>query len=112
VRNRFEAKGLFAKIIDKSKAKQYISGQGFCCGADQGFLSSEVWPEASRNSTVHDSYLCNAFGKSRPYPTKRPTETYCYVSCNLCCNTTQIADKMKECPVQCRPKEHQDWIYC
>lgn len=47
-------------------------------------------------------------------PTKRPVYN-CFVGCSQCCDQIEDGDNFKYnkvCPKDCRPKEHQDWIYC
>jgi len=85
---------------------------------DQLFLTHYIWPVARRNSLVHDSYSCwwsRYIDRShtRPFPTQR-SHPLCFVGCpKPCCrnNTTPVSD-IQQCPPGCRPKEHQDWLFC
>lgn len=74
---------------------------------DQNFLSAYVYPLISNNTIVHDSYLCKLFGGS-PFPSKR--EGDCFVGSTTNCN--KYYRFLEECPIDCRPKDHTDWIYC
>lgn len=47
-------------------------------GADLNFLAMYVWPEISHRQIAHDSYCCEKFPHSKPFPTKRPP-TYLHV---------------------------------
>ena len=100
---------LHEKIHNKNLIKRY---GGI---ADQNFLTTHVWPIAKSSLIVHDSFLCqNGFGfKTEPFPTQRPSanETNCFVGCvRPCCGRGKWP--FKPCPIQCRPKDHPDWIYC
>jgi hypothetical protein len=100
---------LHDKIHNQQLIKQY-GGRG-----DQTFLASHVWPLAKPSVVAHDSFLCqNGFGHaSEPFPTQRPSanETNCFVGCvRPCCGRGKMP--FGECPKQCRPKDHPEWIYC
>ena len=65
------------------------------------------------NATIHDAYLCSWLGGD-PWPSKRPVYN-CFVGCSHCCDQIEQSDSFKYdkvCPEECRPKNHQDWIYC
>ena len=99
---------IYNKIHDKTLVKRY-GGR-----ADQGFLAHHVWPLARRSIIVHDSFLCrHGFGHpTQPFPTQRPSvnETNCFIGCvRPCCGGRR---PFGECPKECRPKDHPEWIYC
>ena len=107
--DRTFARSIHNKIHDRAIVKKY-GGRG-----DQTFLTREVWPQAKASAIVHDSFLCvPGYGhKTDPFPTQRPSanQTNCFVGCvRPCCGQ----DKMPfgECPKQCRPPDHPEWIYC
>ena len=62
------------------------------------------------NSTTHDSFNCNKFGDSSPFPSMRSKHRV-YVGCKHCCEK-DVSPIEKKCPLSCRPKEHMDWEYC
>lgn len=115
VRKRENGKMIFSWILSKENQKRYSIRNNIqnAKGADQWFLYDIVWPVAKANATVHDSYLCNQFG-GEPFPTQRPNDKFCFAACFLpCCDTSlNQTNRMPECPMECRPKEHQDWYYC
>lgn len=74
---------------------------------DQNFLSAYVYPLVSNNALVHDSYFCKKFG-GLPFPFQR--EGDCFVGATNNCN--KYYPHLYVCPNECRPKDHQDWIYC
>lgn len=41
-------------------------------GADQSFLQDILWPMVSRITLSHDSYTCEKFPHTRPFPSQRP----------------------------------------
>jgi hypothetical protein len=97
------------KIHDRDLVKRY-GGRG-----DQTFLAKEVWPQAKSNIIVHDSFICktNYGQKPVPFPTQRPSanETNCFVGCvRPCCGRGKMP--FNQCPKECRPKEHPEWLYC
>lgn len=85
-------------------------------GSDQSALSYVISPRASKDSLIHDSYFCKTMfikGKTVPFPTQRlsgpnftiPNEP------NFVGNVGTYGEA-KVCPVDCRPKDHQDWMLC
>lgn len=82
---------------------------------DQIFLSNEVWPYAQSSVIVHDSFICkkNYGHPTEPFPIQRlpPYQTNCYIGCvRPCCPDGKLP--FGECPKECRPKNHSEWIYC
>ncbi|CAF0898841.1 unnamed protein product [Adineta steineri] len=82
---------------------------------DQTFLANEIWPHAKSSIIVHDSFLCKSnFGQQPlPFPTQRPSfnETNCFIGCvRPCCGFGR--PPFGECPKDCRPKDHPEWVYC
>jgi hypothetical protein len=97
------------KIHNRELVKRYTGR------ADQGFLASHVWPLAKSSIIVHDSFLCkHGFGhKTEAFPTQRRSanETNCFVGCGRpCCGRGKMP--FGQCPKECRPKNHPEWVYC
>ena len=92
------------------------SGRG-----DQSFLTDHLWPLARRNSITHDSFSCRWSryvyrSDTRPFPSQRP-HPECFVGCpKPCCMPEQTRNhdlsQYEQCPSACRPREHQDWLFC
>lgn len=76
-------------------------------GYDQYFLTDHVYQKIFRKSTIHDSFLCNQYQNSKPFPSKRVGN--CFVGISGFCNVTGFIIK---CPKECRPPEHLDWETC
>lgn len=77
-------------------------------GPDQGFLKRYLWPWGKWSALSHDAYTCLQFPRTSPWPTQRKMTTNNFVASVISAN-----DILKiECPMKCRPKEHQDWKYC
>ena len=56
---------------------------------------------------IHDSYLCEVFKDSEPFPTRRiESEGNNFVGAN------GHGPLLEICPYECRTAEHKDWIYC
>ncbi|CAF1486614.1 unnamed protein product [Rotaria sordida] len=100
---------IFQPMLVPSIAQQY-KGAG-----DQQFLSDNVWGKVRRRSLSFDSYSCHIFG-GRPFLSQRPLSDNCFLGCiRPCCITTTSHNSNNPnntCPPACRPKDHQDWIYC
>jgi hypothetical protein len=78
---------------------------------DQAFLEDYVWSHANIYNKMileYDSFFCKRFPNSRPFPTRKKSPTH-FVGCRRP-NCTR--DKHPPCPKQCRPVNHQDWIWC
>ena len=91
----------------------YNNGGNNDKGADQSFLSDHVWPIAQTSATIHDSYNCRFLGGD-PFPTQRPSDRFCFAACFWPCCEVELnqTNRMPECPIECRPKDHQDWKFC
>jgi hypothetical protein len=59
---------IIEKILDKRIADDYKRRPK---GLDQEFLSVYVYYQIRSNSVIHDSYTCNLYKDSTPWPTKR-----------------------------------------
>ena len=107
-------------------------------GGDQTFLELYVWPTFKRHTSdllIHSSYHCLVSPSSIPFPTRRMTIMDfvgapipaklldSQVLSNLrnggyppWITDTETADGTRlgevECPLACRPLEHQDWKFC
>ncbi|KAK4295457.1 hypothetical protein Pmani_031977 [Petrolisthes manimaculis] len=77
---------------------------------DQNFLKVKVWPVARLNATIHDSYTCQRFPGSQPFPSQRSNFTF--VGQRSYRGRYRWETTHTQCPVNCRPKLHQDWLYC
>ena len=76
---------------------------------DQALLERYLWPWAKDITLQHDSYHCDLFAKSHPWPTRRQeSETNNYVGAPFALNTTLST----ACPVKCRPRAHPEWNLC
>ena len=75
------------------------------------FRRRHIWPKAKFNATMHDSYSCSVYG-GEPFPTQRPENLYCFVSCfNPCCEeSANQTQRMPDCPKECRLKP--EWEKC
>ena len=83
------------KRSSKSEAKK---------GDDQFMLQKYLWPKLKNDVIQHDSYLCKLFPGSIPYPSQRS-------SVHEVVGATE-GNTVPECPKECRPKDHIDWLHC
>ena len=67
-----------------------------------------VWPWAKDISIAHDSYLCKNYPFTKAFPTQRRNEPNNFVGSVV----SENANLWQECPKECRPKDHLDWIHC
>jgi hypothetical protein len=95
--------------VDKNIASKYNPGFKNTKGFDQFFLTDQVWPITKTNATIHDSYTCKSFIGS-PFPTKRIGACFVGRIADLGCELNNSSYMI--CPQNCRPKDHQEWIYC
>lgn len=106
--DRKAAASIHEKIHNRTLVQNY-GGRG-----DQTFLTHHVWPIARLSAITHDSFLCrHNFGHpTQPFPTQRQiNQTNCFIGCvRPCCTNGKMP--FGHCPIQCRPKDHQDWLYC
>lgn len=112
-KNRELANWLFILLIDEKISNSYNRNNASMKGRDQHFLSDYFWPIAKENATIHASYFCNKYGVlGKPFPTQRPKH-FCFIPCSYCCDEIFLKKLWTDlCPMECRPKNHKDWIYC
>jgi hypothetical protein len=91
-----------------------LIGGRYTGDGDQQFLEDYVWPKVNNNSLAFDSFYCAKFG-GRPFPSQRQIGNF-HLGCRRPCCYERIDSKTCEivpiCPVECRPKDHQDWNFC
>ena len=71
-------------------------------------LNRYVWPWSKTDAVSHDSYLCQKYPDTRPFPTERKKEPNNFVAAIV----TEKVLLWDECPENCRPKNHLDWLHC
>jgi len=77
-------------------------------GPDQGFLKRYIWPWGKWSSLSHDSYSCMQFPRTSPFPSRRKEGENNFIAA-----VVEAKDILRqECPVGCRPPDHQDWLWC
>ena len=75
-------------------------------GNDQQMLRRYLWPEVKNDVIQHDSYLCKSYPGSIAYPSQRSSLN------EIIGASRSWGFKAKECPKECRPRDHLDWLYC
>ena len=119
VRNRSLATQIYSLMVNPIEASAFNEKMENEKNCDQTFLRDKIWPLVKANATIHDSYLCKRFPSSKPYPTRR-TIPSCYVgNFEWCDDEVTVRHFLNHslydnfiCPVECRPKDHKDWLYC
>lgn len=100
---------LFSVLLDQTKVQRYQLAN------DQLLLRELVWPYVKHRTLAFDSYSCGKYKAQdeRPFPTQRIIRG-CHLGCiRPCCeNDNEDITSHHICPVKCRPKNHQDWLYC
>lgn len=104
--NRNLSKQIFELAIDEQISKTFNPTGLTPKGYDQSFLSQHVYKLIKTNSTIHDSYTCMSYQDSKPFPTERKVKDHV--------GSVWVPEPINitECPKECRPRDHQDWIYC
>jgi hypothetical protein len=98
--NKILSNIIFNKIIN-SQAYDLNSKKG----KDQIFLKDHIYYLLKNISVIHDSYLCKVFLPNEPWPTKREGMSFV--------GYTDVYKTVNEhCPIECRPVNHKDWLYC
>ena len=105
-RDRNLANKIFDLIKNPKIANVYNKNLTSPKGRDQHFLKDYVYPLVKNKSIVHDSFLCVRFGGD-PFPTKRVGD--CFLGSARVCNPNST---FHQCPIKCRPKDHQEWTSC
>lgn len=100
------SKELFDLVTSTKIARKYNRDGTSPKGNDQSFLSRHVYTKIWRKSIIHDSYYCRQFPNSVAFPTRRNGTSYVG---NL---LEQETEPPKECPIECRPEDHNDWTFC
>lgn len=103
VTNRPMARRLLETLLKEAKT--------YTLRTDQPLLNKVIFDtilDKKKYILQHDSNLCRTYKNTVPFPTQR-RDNMEFVGCpNHICNWKN----MPKCPLQCRPKEHQDWEYC
>ena len=105
-KNRGIAKKIFNRILNRKGSFLYKRDDRK--PFDQFFLSDKVYPLIRDRSLIHDSYLCNRFKDSVPFPSQR--EGNCFIGSPLSCNLE--SKSFFKCPIECRPLHGLNWTYC
>lgn len=107
VREAFRA--IFLDIFKKSSTYLTTNEDHEVGSQDQSLLETYIWPVFRALTLQHDSYHCQRFGKSRPWPTRRlESSPNNYVGAPVALNSTLE----EPCPEKCRPREHGEWRFC
>ncbi|XP_018015586.1 uncharacterized protein LOC108672433, partial [Hyalella azteca] len=77
---------------------------------DQIMLAKHLWPFMQGDLMEHDSYHCEIYPGSLPFPTQRREWRYCGWGPYKASKRTIVFKK--QCPMACRPKDHPDWTWC
>lgn len=133
--DRERSRRIFHDVHSDAIGQKYNGNGQTPKGNDQFFLTHYVWGLIKHDSTIHDSYTCRHFTESKPFPTRRrlpdyigsftllPNMSSCPVEYHQAAargqaqNMTYWSDvirprKVDECPIRCRPADHQDWTTC
>jgi hypothetical protein len=102
----------FFKVLTNAIIANFYNKVKHEKGQDQYLLTDFMSKYSLANSTTHDSFSCQEINGD-PWPTQR--QGNCFVGCSGCCNQSiEFANQIYThvCPNECRPKQHQDWIFC
>ena len=122
-------------LINNTQSNSFVFPHN--SATDQALLETYVWPWAKLTALQHDSFTCQKYSKTHPWPTQRlqnkhrrhnnfgndanDDDTYSSSSSDQTFVTNfvgarfAVSEKLKEdvmCPKRCRPSNHQEWIQC
>lgn len=95
------------KLIEEWNARDEYS-------ADLHFLEEKIWPLIETKQVAHDSYCCDRFVNTKPFPTKRPP-TYQHIG-----QVFDAADNprmldidgyIRGVPIPGSCRKYPDWIF-
>ncbi|MCL4416425.1 MAG: hypothetical protein M1365_06990 [Actinobacteria bacterium] len=82
--------------------------------ADLHFLADIIWPEVKYKQLAHDSYCCDRFPNTKPFPTKR-NMLYQHVGQVFDENDeprlSDIDGFIRGVPIPSSCRKESDWIY-
>lgn len=82
--------------------------------ADLHFLEQRVWPDVKDIQVSHDSYCCDRFPNTMPFPTKRPY-TYDHVGQVFDAfdnpRMMDIDGFIRGVPIPSKCRKNSEWIY-
>lgn len=107
-RNRGLADNIFSKLKNPQIMNKYKNKNEK--GYDQFFLADHVYHMIKAHSVIHDSFCCNEYKDSQPFPIQRIGN--CFVGMRTNVNYDCRNKTFYQCPSQCRLKSHQDWTSC
>ena len=107
-RDRGLAQKLFKKLLNKDLVSAYNRMKGF--RIDEVFITQEIYTSIQKSLMIHDSYGCMKNHNSRPFPSKR--KGGCYVGRHYDPYYKCEDIFFFECPIECRPNNHSNWINC
>ncbi|XP_047499125.1 uncharacterized protein LOC125045739 [Penaeus chinensis] len=91
------------RMLERGRGKSHS-------GVDQEILNKVLWPVAKGRMVSHDSYLCQKYPHSLPWPTQR--EAGFFVGAPSFRPKYSTSSLTRPCPEACRPPRHKDWTYC
>jgi hypothetical protein len=103
---------IFKLILDPTIASVYNLNKTNEKFKDQSFLAKHVYPLIKSSLMNHDSYKCQETG-GIPWPSRRKGN--CFVGCNSGCDpnlSPTMHSQAPDCPIECRPANHSDWVKC
>ena len=83
---------------------------------DLYFLNDVIWPRVKDDQISHDAYNCKGYPNAHPFPTRRD-DNYQHVGQVFNEFDAPRMDDIdsfirgKQNPVECRPTDHQEWMY-
>ncbi|XP_032791049.2 uncharacterized protein LOC116928079 [Daphnia magna] len=100
-----QGRSRIAKVAGRMLKRNHLHEYDY----DQTLLTRYIWPIARTNMVAHDSYCCQYFPHSRPFPNQRKGGAFVGMTGSLSADENSTA---AECPRKCRPNVTSDWRYC
>ena len=105
-------RAMIASVMNMASRNFWFWENRFKYSADQTILKEYFWPWIQSNMVCHDSFYCQKYKNTQPFPTQRPEGFANYAGTYNFMRKHQKNSVERECPIKCRPKDHQDWELC
>ncbi|CAF1206567.1 unnamed protein product [Rotaria magnacalcarata] len=103
-----KSKTMTNEIVENLFSKTILSSYNSMTG-DQDFLKDYVWPFAQNHSMQYDSFHCDLYPLSIPFPISKLSNSQ-FVGCRRPCRYYQ--DPPGPCPIKCLLHKNEDTNLC
>jgi hypothetical protein len=113
-RNRAIANKVYEFLVDREISSNYKKNNEF--GMDQAYPIIYIFPHIAKTTMTHDSYFCTndlyKTAENLPFPVQRDGACWVGIWYNPGIDCKNQDPSLFKCKIECRPKNHKDWLYC